>query len=221
MIIKFDHISYIESRKNKKNILQFVDQKGYKYRFKEDMLVNLPMKKVLMEKAQETHDIYYFEHGVEMPLELIFYSYVGNSSRIERDGNSIYVSGRDAPQIMNCLHEMGFRFLHWDKEKGFVRCNIKGILNQQDYWLVIDLNKERNEVFLDQQGYGCITFIVNSFKNIYRCVHTGDYLSMADDICVNNQMLKIVFYRSIKMDIYFEFCIPLGFETDMKRGDIE
>ena len=174
MIIKFDHISYVESRKNKKDILQSLDEKGYKYKFKEDMLINLPMKKALMEKSQKAHDIYYFEHGVEIPIELIFYSYV-----------------------------------------------IKGILDRQDYWLVINLNKERDEIFLDQQGYGCITFIVNSFQNLCRCTQTGDYLSEADTICVNNQILKIVFYKSISIDIYFEFCIPVDSGTDMKRVDIE
>lgn len=213
MIIKFDHISYVESRENKKNYLQYLKDKGYQYKFKEENMVNFSSKKKLMQLDQETHDIYYFEPKMEMPVEFIFYPYAGKSSKVEKKGNIIYVSGRKGVIIMESLRKIGFRFLQWDSINNIIRCNIKGILDRQDYWLIINLKKERHKVFLDDKGYGCITFLVNSFKNLYTCAELGDYLSEPAEVCINKQRLDIIFYKNSNIDIFFEFCKPIKYAS--------
>lgn len=205
MILKFDHITYVESRENKKEILHYFRENGYQYKFEEKSMVNFPAKKSLMNLNQETHDIYYFEQGEALPVELILYAITGRDSNVAKDGKSIYVSGRNALSIIDCMHKLGFGFSVWDRERDIVRCNIKGMLDRQDYWLVINLKKERDEVFLDNRGYGCITFLVKSFKDLCNWRGQGNYLSEPAEVCVNRKKLQVVFYKNVNIDIFFEF----------------
>ena len=70
MIVKFDHISYIELRENKEILLQ---EKGTPV-FKEELLRNLDIKKSLMRIPQENHDLYFYEG--DYPIEYLFYDEV-------------------------------------------------------------------------------------------------------------------------------------------------
>lgn len=146
MIVKFDHISYVDLRKNKRLILE---EKGAPV-FREELLYNLDIKKSLMRIPQDNHDLYFYEEGY--PTEYLFYDEVKKQSQIQLIDDTIYGHYFDKERAIDFLKGIfGNKVI---ENEGIITCNMKGILDKRDYILILEKCSEVIDSRLDDGGYG-------------------------------------------------------------------
>lgn len=193
MIVKFDHISYIEERSQEHNIIK---KKG-KPVFKEINLRNLSIKSKLMKKNQATHDLYFYES--DFPMEYIFYDYVNRKSDIFlKDGKvyGLYSNKKNAIDFL--IGIFGEKVQENDDE---IICNMKGILDKQDYILILRKTESTCASFLDDSGYGVLTLVTSSK---FSKIPDDGICTETEMLEINGKELDICFTRSESTNVIFE-----------------
>lgn len=193
MILKFDHISYIGLRKEKDAIVKKITNPL----FTENALFNLNIKKTLMKKYQEDHDLI-FDNGV-YPTEYIFYDEVNNQSRISLTEGIVYGAYSNKINAVTFLRTIFGNKV--EEEDGCIKCNMKGILDKRDYLLVLDYTDSSCQSFLDDSGYGVITLVTNS---IIDTIPIDGICTPTEKICVNGKEIEVCFTRSDSVNVIFE-----------------
>lgn len=193
MIVKFDHISFVESRKEKDKILR---DKGVPL-FVEQSLKNLSIKNELMQVVQSNHDLYFY--GDDYPTEYIFYDEVERHGNIKLEEEVLYGHYSNKKLALEFLKGIFGSKVAEDVEA--IRCNMKGILDKRDYMLILEKSDNSTEAYIDNGGYGVAALISNTLFS----------KKPADGICtptevlnVNGKNLEICFTKSDSTDIIFE-----------------
>ena len=193
VIIKFDHVSFVCARSDKNKVLMNKGEPS----FKEIGLKNLKIKKSLMHMAQQDHDLYFFEDGY--PTEYIFYDAVNSQSRIELVDNVLYGKYMNKQKAIDFLK--GIFGEKVTEEGDNIVCNMRGIIDKNDYMLILEKTTESIIPWLDDSGYGIVT-LVNNVRFTKKPV---------DGICtdyevfkVNGKELEICFTKSNSTNIIFE-----------------
>lgn len=195
MIVKFDHISYVDLRKNKRLILE---EKGAPV-FREELLYNLDIKKSLMRIPQDNHDLYFYEEGY--PTEYLFYDEVKKQSQIQLIDDTIYGHYFDKERAIDFLKGIfGNKVI---ENEGIITCNMKGILDKRDYILILEKCSEVIDSRLDDGGYGGGGIALVSSSRF--AVEPVDGLcTSAEELKVNGKNLEICFTKSASTDVIFE-----------------
>lgn len=195
MIVKFDHISYIELRENKEILLQ---EKGTPV-FKEELLRNLDIKKSLMRIPQENHDLYFYEG--DYPIEYLFYDEVKKQSQIQLIDRTVYGHYSDKESAISFLKGIFGNKVIENAET--IMCNMKGILDKRDYILILEKASEEINVCLDDAGYGGggIALVSNSRFTVKP---VDGICTSTEELKVNEKKLEICFTKSDSTDVIFE-----------------
>lgn len=197
MIYKVDHISLVESR-NKWESALFQD---IKYKFKEQNLLNIDVKKDLMMYNQVSHDLYFYEdENMYWPTEIILYDQVGKCTEVTIENDCVCGRYGDLDSAIEFL-TMFFGKAKVKLEGELLICNIKGVLDRKDYILKL-LPKDDCNVYLDSAGYGTITLFANTIKDVSK---NGVFQTKYEGIVVNNNLLQICFVKCDHINIIFEF----------------
>ena len=158
MIVKFDHISFVESRKEKDKILR---DKGVPL-FVEQSLKNLSIKNELMQVVQSNHDLYFY--GDDYPTEYIFYDEVERHGNIKLEEEVLYGHYSNKKLALEFLKGIFGSKVAEDVEA--IRCNMKGILDKRDYMLILEKSDNSTEAYIDNGGYGVAELVtLYSLKN--------------------------------------------------------
>ena len=67
-------------------------------------------------------------------------------------------------------------------------------------------------VYLDDKGFGCITFLVDRMevvRNALRNVEGIDCITESEVLIVNNRKLEVCFLRLSALNVIFEFITPV------------
>lgn len=194
MIIKFDHITFIAERKEKEAILKKLE----KPLFSELSLKNLESKKKLMRNPQNDHDLYFFDAGY--PTEYIFYDIVEKHGAIELKNNVIY--GKYTNYNIAKKYLEGIFGDRITVNNGTIVCNMRGVLDKQDYFLVLEKTGEDNIVpYVDDGGFGVIALLMN---NKYSKAPEDGICTKYESLVVNNKELELCFTRTPSVNIIFE-----------------
>ncbi|MCR5590144.1 MAG: hypothetical protein K6F73_01295 [Lachnospiraceae bacterium] len=199
MIIRFDHITYIAGRSEKEALLDDLGAPS----FFEEKLPNLKAKKELMRNMADDHDLYFFEGAY--PTEYIFYDEPGNKSRITLKDGIIYGSYTDKEKARTFLEAIFDKKVTDEQDR--LKCSMKGILDRQDYPLILE-PAEQAISYVDDRGYGVPALIVNSDYS----APDGAVCTDSERITVNGKELDICFMKSGAADIIFEL-IKVAKET--------
>ncbi len=193
MVIKFDHISYVLDKRKKQDVLNSLGEPV----FSEIDLENISIKKQLMHSFFDSHDLYFFEG--DYPTEYIFYDEVNGVSTIQKEDNVIYGSYSDIEQAKAFLTALFGKKVSEDGE--LLKCNMKGVLDSRDYPLVLEYSDNLAEPYLDDEGYGIVTVLVNSEPKSFPdgCIYT-----QKEALVVNGKQLEICFAKSLYTNIIFE-----------------
>ncbi len=200
-IIRFDHISYIAANKEKENILSSFAER--KLKFVEVKIENLNSKQMLMRKKdQKKHDLYFFEGG-GMDVEVIFYDDVSGKSDIRLDTDTIYAECMDLERTASYFQKIGIA-----AEKRFRQgmvYNLKGWLGKKDTWLEIQKQTKFQEVFLDDEGYGCVALLVDSLSDLRNLSDERNLVTRVEPINIYQRHLDVCFWKNMDLNIIFEF----------------
>lgn len=196
MIIKFDHITYVEERQLREEL--FDRKKINTFSFIELGLRNINIKKNLMRTWQEDHDLYFCENESYFPVEYIFYNTVGKNTNVTIKNDVIegcYKTKEGACLFLDSI--FGKKCItNGDK----IVYNMKGILDKQDFWLEL-IPGYSDSVYLDDKG-GCTIALITSspYKPcIQNLIFTG-----YEKLIVNHRNLNICFVKSDEVNIIFE-----------------
>lgn len=209
MIMKFDHVSYIAQRQDIDKVLGRFGQ-GFKLYFKETDKENLCQKQNLMHDKQEKHDLYFYNG--RLPIEIIAYemTYEGEQLDVNIEERIFYAKSNDMPTCVNILRCLGINEVI--EEGSGLKCNLRGALDREDLWLNIVLEKNIKPAYLDDMGFGCITFWVDSMEKVQkglRNVDGVDTLTSPEVIVVNSRKLEVSFLRLKCLNIIFELIVPV------------
>ncbi len=208
MIMKFDHVSYIAQQRDIDKILKQFNQSSHLY-FKEIEKVNSKQKWNLMLCRQEKCDMYFYEG--QLPVEIISYETVfeGTHLSVDMEHRIIYAKSNDISVCANILKCIGTTLF---EDNGLLKCNLRGIFDKEDFWLVVSLTEEMKTVYLDDKGFGCITFLVDRMevvRNALRNVEGIDCITESEVLIVNNRKLEVCFLRLSALNVIFEFITPV------------
>lgn len=209
MIIKFDHITYVASLEKKRKVLSKFNDDNLL--FKEINKKNMKEKYCLMNMQQEYFDMYYFDEV--MPVEVLFYNevFTGNVIFMEPDKRTVHARSTDLEICRNILKCIGFKEETICKQNN-LKFNIKGIFDKSDYWICIEKASSVSTSHLDDQGYGCIAFLVDNLENLRNEIGNRqeiDVLTEPEDIIINGRCLKIFFVLFKVLNVIFEFIMPI------------
>lgn len=193
MILKFDHISYIEARK-KKNMILLENEKP---NFVELGLKNIKNKFSLMQGSCLDHDLYFYGGGY--PTEFIFYDVVGADTDIVKKNDVIYGRYNDKENAIDFLK--GIFGNNVSDDDGVIKCNMRGVLDKKDYMLFLTKSDKMFETYLNSAGYGVAAVIVNS--TFTRKPKDG-ICTEAECLSINNKDMEICFTKSMSTNIIFE-----------------
>lgn len=200
MIIRFDHITYVEDRNRKEELLMWKKSNGWEMHFFEDSLQNIPTKKKLMKFPDETHDIYFMKKENNINTEVIFYNRVSVFDQIKVQNNIIHAGSNNLEETERIIKKLGGK---GERRGDTFQANLKGILDKKDY-IIIFQKKENAEAWLDNQGYGCITLLIDSIEKVGARFKTDFFYSEEEELKVNSQSLNIAFVKSKSTDLIFE-----------------
>lgn len=196
MIIKFDHISYVEEKQFREVL--FDRRKIKEFSFAELGLRNINIKKELMRNWQEDHDLYFCENGCSFPIEYIFYTTVGNATNVTIKEDVI--EGNYKTKEGACLFLESIFGKKCISVGNKIICNMRGILDKQDF--LLELSPGYNDtVFLDDKGGGTVALITNS---PYKMNNKNITFTGYEKLTVNDRNLNICFVRSDEINIIFE-----------------
>lgn len=154
MIVKFDHITYVAKREDREEELSAWQKKGWRIKFSEEDLINVPAKKTLMKNRGKTHDLYFLEKENEMNTELIFYDRASKGPALEIKENYIYAKSKDLGKTKLIVKEVGGKVSEISDRSKRLICNMKGVLDKEDFWLVVEKAVELDDIYLDTWGGG-------------------------------------------------------------------
>lgn len=209
MIVKFDHITYIAAQKEKKLVLNKF--RNGKQLFQEIGKENPKEKFRLMRKQQSFFDMYFF-HEEALPVEVLFYDQVffNNDLFVKFQRSTIYAQSSDLLACRKIFNLIGFKDLDINRE--YLKCNIKGIFDKRDFWLVVEKTENIELPYLDDHGYGCIAFLVNDLEKIIQAANImeeTEIFTEPEDMLVNGRNLQISFCRWKILNIIIEFIQPV------------
>lgn len=194
MIIKFDHISYIQSRVAR----QETPERHGEPSFKEEGLENPAIKKALMESWQKDHDLYYYVGS--LPVEHIFYDKVHAGESLVRDGDAFhgkYSSKSKAAAFLQSLFPNGVSCQGDD-----ILCNMKGVLDKRDFYLILHQQKGHiGRPSLDTRGYGVPAVVAKGWAG---CPVEGAVVTSYEAVRVNGVDMEICFAASDAVNVIFE-----------------
>ncbi len=200
-IIKFDHISYIAASENKEKILKKFT--GRKLKFSELGIANLESKNLLMcRKDQKVHDMLFFE-GEGINIEVILYDKISRRSQVQLGVDTIYAECTNIGKIATCFNEIGITDGRRTK-KGII-FNLKGWLDKKDIYLEINEQAKSMDTYLDYEGYGCVTLLVDSLSGLNVISDAENLVTQAESINVNQRSLDVCFWKNTGLNIIFEF----------------
>ncbi|MCR5688482.1 MAG: hypothetical protein K6G58_10735 [Lachnospiraceae bacterium] len=191
MIVKFDHITYVAPRQEKDSILRGLPEPD----FFEEGLRNLEGKLGLMKNPADDHDLYFFGSGY--PTEYIFYDKVGEQSLIKLEDGTVFGRYSDREGAKDFLE--GVLGCSVTEEDGKLVCSMKGVLDRNDYPLILTEASDGFTAYADDCGYGVPALIVNDGHTVRnRTCTEGERLT------VGGKELEICFASSPVCDIIFE-----------------
>lgn len=204
-IIRFDHISYIAANKDKEKVfMRFADHfADKKLKFSEIGIENLDSKKLLMcRKDQKTHDLYFFEGG-GLDIEVILYNEISGKSKVRLGSDTIYASCMNLEAIAACFQKIG---IAEEKRRGQeIVYNLKGWLGKQNIYLEIQEHVKSREAYLDDEGFGCVTLLVDSLSGLEEISDSKNLVTKAERITINKRQLDVCFWKNTELNIIFEF----------------
>lgn len=204
MIIKFDHITYVLDRKDKGELKRW-KKNGWAIRFAEEQLKNLSTKKTLMYHKTDTHDLYFMEKPYHMNTELIFYDRVNEENGIFIQNQIIYATCTDLKIVEEAVRKVGIRNIEKVSDQEII-CNLKGIFDKKDYFVVFRREEILGEVVLDNMGYGCVTLLVDSInKLIGKFSEDEIFYSKNETLTVDSRVLNVAFLKIKGCNLIFEF----------------
>ncbi len=194
MIIKFDHISYVAERSFADSILK----KCGEPMFSETGLRNPTVKNALMRYPQHDHDLYFFDKDI--PVEYILYDKIGEPGDIRVIDDRIHGKYTDINKAAAFLESL-FGKRNVAVNGDLVECNMKGVIDRRDYFLVLS-KSEKDDItsFLDDGGYGIPALIVN--KDINDIVNGN--ITEREHLEVNGKDLVLCFARSMYTNVIIE-----------------
>lgn len=193
MIIKFDHISFIASRKDREKLTKNLGEPT----FVERNLPNIGIKCKLMRSEMKDHDLYFYDGGY--PTEYIFYDSTFEESRIQLIDDVVYGHYSDLKRAQSFLVDIFGSKVFVENEK--ICCNMGGVLDRRDYWLVLCPEEHLQKGYLDSAGYGVVTIVMN---NAYEKVPEDGVCTEYEKLTVNGRELEIKFAQSDSTDMIFE-----------------
>lgn len=190
MLIKFDHLTYVTNKRDYANVHDWLNGHGYQLVFAEKNLVNITPKKPFMRYPTATHDLYYYESNVGVPIEVVSYNKVfrcTNHFIYDFERKDLKVPVTDPDLVMKCLKILGAKLI--DDE----RVSLSGLLDRKQIVATI-VPKQETDIYLDSEGFRCPTLIVDSYEKIRNdiCLSGGECSSVAD-LKVNGRNLRIFF----------------------------
>lgn len=202
MIIKFDHITHVVTRGNTDLMLKYYLGKGYEELFRERGVKNSHEKKFLMRYDQTDHDIYFLKAPLKgVDVELIAYDkiFCDSEKRIELKDNYVIEVKTCYTNIVRII----FDVLGVKKSDSMYVWG--GVLQQSDYRLNIVQEETAPKNFLDDEGVGCITLMIDSLEKVQRkLMETKLDYSEKFSICINQQILDVMFVYTPNRDVIIE-----------------
>ena len=206
MIIKLDHITYVTERVKVQTVIKEFETRGYTLKFKELNLPNLSIKKALMKTVQETHDIYFLDKDDSFAIEVIAYDQVCSTSQNKYEDGVFSIEVKSRTKLYDTVSVFGI-----DPKENDDRYRIKGLFDKKNLEIKVIEKPDIENTYLDMEGYGCLTFLVDSVERTKENIKALD-CSDISMLTVNGRELKIFFATSKEArDIIIEF-ISLGAE---------
>lgn len=199
MIVRFDHITYVDS----KNSFELKDSSDVLFSEK-----NLPTpdgKKKFMNHPWDDSDVFFMNQT--LPVEYVLYDKTSGQSDIEVVGNTITVGLIESEQDRVCeiLEAIGLKPCDAPGERVY---NMRGAFDKNDVLL-----RFRIETFepskLDMKGWQCPCLLVDSVESILERLdeYSGCEYSF-DHLTVNGRLLKIAFVRVSGLEPMLELISP-------------
>lgn len=201
MILKFDHISYSCKQECENN----VSFETYNEVFCEKNLLNLQIKKELLECESKHHTIKMLNSSENYPIEITSYPNCNqNGRKYELINGEIAVYTSNPEKTLQYMKNIGFRQV----EDNLLQ--LKPMLDAGPVMVrVIYDERVPLKWFLDYEGFGSLAFVVdNAVKYKRKLEERGIYVTDAQQLCVNGKNLNIFFSISESGEIV-EF-ISLG-----------
>ena len=204
MIIKFDHITYVCAKLEVDKVLENYYIMGYRKKFSEIGLENISIKRPLCKYKHQTHDLYYLFCENKLSVEVVSYDMIYQSSVMKLD-DDIIAFAEDIIAVEKLLLILGAKAVQTDHI-----FNIKGIFDKFDVMLQIQSKEDTGIYYLDSGGLGCITLLVDSLEKIQKRIMNTEYIySRIEKLCVNNEVLNIMFVSTPNRELIFELISKL------------
>jgi len=171
--------------------LKELTEKGYELTFQEKKLKSLSVKKELLSKYVDHHELQFFEHPANYSIEVLnHHNDRGISSPIGLDFEvpfELKFDTWDKKASTKFWEQFGFK----SSKEGFL---FKGFLDKAPLGLVLTEKKERQEFKMDDTGPVFLAFLSNSAQRDLDAFKIKGYKVFdAEDLMVNNQLLSIGF----------------------------
>lgn len=200
MIIKVDHITEVVKDSDVSVKIQKMQNEGYKQKFAEYKLKNISSKKKYMRQDLQLHDMYFWEREKNIPIEMIAYEKVGEGYSYALRQNQIDICVCHPESVGQVLLCLGTREI--EKNKTY---NIRGVFDKQDIIINLIATEKICTRYLDDEGLGCITLLIDSIQKIEKILdergvnHTDVY-----SIEVAGKQLYVMFVNSVDNEVIIE-----------------
>lgn len=199
MIVRFDHITYVDER-CKKIYLHKWEDNGWEVQFSEEKLKNIETKKKLMKYPEDDHDLYFMKKQGNINTELIFYERVNLPTQISVQGRKVFAGCRSLVEIEKVIIKLGGK---GQRTGDTFIANLKGIFDKEDYLIMFE-ERPCTEPCLDDSGYGCVTLLVDSIEKISKKFDEEEFFCSSEELEVNSQFLNIAFVKPKCAELIFE-----------------
>ena len=150
-----------------------------------------------MLKPCKTHDLYFYDNN-EIPIEYIFYDNVNESNNIIIKENNIFAKSNNFEATITFLKSLGRKV---DISDDTIVCNLKGIVDKKDIWLILTKTDKNCSAYLDDRGYGIVALLTNNFN--YR-FNANTLITEDEELVVNNNNMIIKFVKDPSINLFFE-----------------
>lgn len=207
MIIKFDHLTYVDVRDN----FHLDDNYSADILFKEMELINPHGKKKFMTYPHHDSTVIYVQK--QRPIEYVLYDSVAGKSPLIVEGNII--SSKVKKETVGIVSDfftecIRAKMLHQSKEAQIY--NLRGVFDNYDTLLRLEIVEDVSEnyrVWLDWSGWQCPCMMVDNIESIITVMKkcTGIDYSL-DVLKVNGRNLKICFIQIDGLEVILELIAP-------------
>ena len=181
--------------------------KGFKAcRFSEHGVVN-PCKRRFVKNASSIKADLYFCDG-EPDVEYIVYTKTSGAGNLsfDSDNNTFSTTFYNRDAAANFLSILGFSISCRDMT---IEGEIKGIFDKKHFTLFSQGGEKYIEPFLDNTGWNCPCFLVDSVKKAFQKFAAGGVIcSKVDDLTIHGRSLEVGFVKSEAINVIFEFISP-------------